>query len=155
MRAVLRETLRADGSRIDGGAAPERVLEGVREWAARRHGQHMGEVHAAYAQAIGLASRRGTRRVRYAPSDQLLKTLVLTVVRERMEFQQFLVALWERYSMVIGHHQAAYILKDGESDQKSFEDNARRLEMRLESLGLLTRLSDACAYVESPVRGAR
>ena len=155
MRAVLRETLRADGGKIDGGAAPERVLEGVREWAARRHGQHMGEVHAAYAQAIGLASRRGTRRVRYAPSDQLLKTLVLTVVRERMEFQQFLVALRERYSMVIGHHQAAYILKDGESDQKSFEDNARRLEMRLESLGLLTRLSDACAYVESPVRGAR
>lgn len=155
MREVLRETVRVDAGDIDGGASPERVLQNLRDRAARRHGQHLGEAHAAYAQAIGLASRRGTRRVRYAPSDQLLKTLVLTVVRERMEFQQFLAALWERYRMVIGHHQAVDILTGGESDQKAFEDNARRLEMRLESLGLLTRLSDACAYVESPIRGAR
>lgn len=155
LQGALRDVVRADVGLISGGADPERVLEDLRERAARRHQQHLGEAHAAYAQAIGLASRRGTRRIRYAPSDQLLKTLVLTVVRERMEFQKFLQCLWERYHMVIGHHQAADILREGESDQRSFEDNARRLEMRLESLGLLTRLSDACAYVESPVGGAR
>lgn len=93
--------------------------------------------------------------MRYAPGDQLLKSLVLTVVRERMEFQQFLTSLWERYGMVIGSHQAGDLLHGGDSDRKAFDENARRLEMRLESLGLLTRLSDACAYVESPVGGAR
>lgn len=155
LQRALAEVIRTEPGLIGGGASPERVLEDLRERALRRHQQHMGEAHAAYAQAIGLASRRGTRRMRYAPSDQLLKTLVITVVKERMEFQKFLQCLWERYHMVIGHHQAADILREGESDPRSFEDNARRLEMRLESLGLLTRLSDACAYVESPVRGAR
>jgi hypothetical protein len=155
LQAALRDVLRVEPGLIGGGADPNRVLEDLRERASRRHQQHLGEAHGAYAQAIGLASRRGTRRTRYAPSDQLLKTLVLTVVPERMEFQKFLQCLWERYHMVIGHHQAADILREGESDQRSFEDNARRLEMRLESLGLLTRLSDACAYVESPVRGVR
>lgn len=71
-----------------------------------------------------------------------------------MEFQQFLQLLWTRYGLIIGHRQAgAYI--GPESDQKSFEENARRLEMRLGSLGLLHRLSDACAYVANPFGGDR
>ncbi len=154
MRSVLEALVRADPNSVS-GADPERVLQGLRDFAQKRHAGHLGEVHSAYAQAIGLASRRGTRRLRYAPSDQLLETLVLTVVRERMEFQEFLATLWERYRMVIGSQQAAELLTGGEGDRKAFDENARRLEMRLESLGLLTRLSDACAYVESPVGGAR
>lgn len=153
LRSAMQDLVNADD--VEGGADPDLCLENLRDRARRRHAQHLGDAHAAYAQQIGLASRRGTRRLRYAPSDQLLKTLVLTVVERRMEFQQFLAALWERYHMVIGHHQAADILSGGDSDQTAFEENARRLEMRLASLGLLTRLSDACAYVENPLRGGQ
>lgn len=155
LRTVLWEKVRWDEARPQGdGLAsgdPEHLLRELRAQAQKRHEGHLGEVHARYAQAIGLASRRGTRRVRYAPNDQLLKSLVLAVVPERMEFQRFLEELWRRYRMVIGHHQAKDYLGDGGSDQVAFEENARRLEMRLASLGLLRRLSDACAYVENPM----
>jgi hypothetical protein len=67
-----------------------------------------------------------------------------------MEFQEFLSILHARYGFIIGHHQAGPYITQGLSDQKSFEDNARRLELRLASLGLLRRLSDACAYIENP-----
>lgn len=160
MRVVLWDVARWKDARPDdaeGGFSetnPERALKDLKERAKKRHEAHLGDVHLRYAQAIGLASRRGTRRIRYAPSDQLLKTLVLAVVpKERMEFQQFLEALWQRYRMVIGHHQAKDLLTEGKSDQVAFADNARRLEMRLASLGLLRRLSDACAYVENPMGG--
>lgn len=134
-------------------ADPAEALSELREFALQRHRHHVAPVHAAYAQAIGLASRRGTRRTRYAPSDHLLQTLVLTVVPRRMDFREFLVALWERYRMVVGYDQARQLLRDGsgDSDKRAFDDNAHRLEMRLASLGLLRRLSDACAYVENPM----
>lgn len=155
LRAVLWAKVRWDETRPQGEHAtsgdPEQLLRELRAQAQKRHEAHLGEVHARYAQAIGLASRRGTRRTRYAPNDQLLKSLVLAVVPERMEFQRFLEELWRRYRMVIGHHQAKEYLGDGGSDQVAFEENARRLEMRLASLGLLRRLSDACAYVENPM----
>jgi hypothetical protein len=130
---------------------PGQALRELREAAKQRHDQHVALVHGAYAQAIGLASRRGTRRMRYAPSDHLLQTLVLAVVPKRMEFQQFLAALWERYRMVVGYEQAKGLPGAGGSDQHAFDENALRLEMRLASLGLLRRLSDACAYVENPM----
>ncbi len=157
LRKTLWDVVRLREAKPDGdGTAfvdsnPERVMKDLRERAQRRHEAHLGDVHASYAQAIGLASRRGTRRVRYAPNDQLLKTLVLAVVPERMEFQQFLEALWAKYRMIIGHRQAADLIDGGGSDQKAFADNALRLENRLASLGLLRRLSDACAYVENPM----
>jgi len=46
------------------------------------------------------------------------------------------------------------VLPAEDFDSSAFEDNARRLEQRLVSLGLLRRLSDACAYVENPYRKA-
>lgn len=130
---------------------PVKALRELRDATKERHNQHVALVHGAYAQAIGLASRRGTRRMRYAPSDHLLQTLVLAVVPKRMEFQRFLAALWERYRMVVGYEQARGLPGAGGSDKIAFDDNALRLEMRLASLGLLRRLSDACAYVENPM----
>jgi hypothetical protein len=118
--------------------------------ALKRHNQHLANVHGRYASEIGLATRRGTRQVRYAPNDQILRSLVFANVPRRMEFQQFLETIYERYGLIVGHRQASSFIGQGQSDQKSFEDNARRLEMRLGSLGLLRRLSDACAYVENP-----
>jgi len=132
---------------------PAALFDDFRKAVFTRHDSHIRKIHAAWSRALGLASRRGTRRVRYAPNDDLLKTLVLTVVDGRMEFQQFLARLHERYGLVMGHHQAADLIDTGKADQKAFEENAKRLEMRLGSMGLLRRLSDACAYVVNPFSG--
>lgn len=142
-----------DPGDYEGEPTPEALLRsrpGLLEAVRRRHAGHVANVHARYSSAIGLASRRGTRRVRYAPNDRLLKTLVFATVPRRLEFQHFLQELYKRYGFVIGHRQACDFIAQGQADQKAFEDNARRLEMRLASLGLLRRLSDACAYVENP-----
>lgn len=151
---VAWKDLKDGGEEYDGPRTPEGLLERLRSVSEKRHLQHVANVHTQYTRAIGLASRRGTRRMRYAPSDQLLKSLVLAVVPRRCEFQEFLQQLYQRYAFVIGHRQATVYIGAG-ADQRAFEENARRLEMRLASLGLLRRLSDACAYVENPFGGAR
>jgi hypothetical protein len=149
---VAWRALRGGGAEYTGARSPAALLEELRKTAQRRHGQHLANFHSSYARAIGLASKRGTRGVRYAPNDQLLKSLVFAVVPRRMEFQQFLETLYGRYSLIIGHRQANDLI-GADSDRRAFEENARRLEMRLGSLGLLRRLSDACAYVENPFGG--
>jgi hypothetical protein len=93
--------------------------------------------------------------VRYAPTDRLLKTLVACCVGKRLEFRDFLTLLHERYGIVIGDGQARNYIDSGDADQEDFSDNARRLEERLASLGLLKRLSDSCAYVENPFQRAQ
>ncbi|KQW70835.1 hypothetical protein ASE17_18405 [Phenylobacterium sp. Root77] len=129
---------------------PDQLINKLVERAATRHKQHVGKVHMTWSRAIGLSSRRSSRRVRYAPTDRLLKTLVVACVPKRMEFKDFLAALAERYGLIIGDHQAKGFVDNGDADQEDFSDNARRLEERLASLGLLKRLSDSCAYVENP-----
>ena len=129
---------------------PEQLVNKLIERAVTRHKQHVGKVHATWARAIGLSSRRSSRRVRYAPTDRLLKTLVVTCVDRRLEFKDFLTLLFDRYGIVIGDGQARDLIASGNADQEDFSDNARRLEERLASLGLLKRLSDSCAYVENP-----
>jgi hypothetical protein len=129
---------------------PEELLEELVRRALVRHKQHVGKVHSTWARLIGLSSRRASRRVRYAPTDRLLKTLVVCCVDRRLEFKDFLALLHDRYGLVIGDHQARRFIEAGVADQEDFSDNARRLEERLASLGLLKRLSDSCAYVENP-----
>jgi hypothetical protein len=129
---------------------PDELIDRLVEKAAVRHKQHVGKVHMTWARAIGLSSRRSSRRVRYAPTDRLLKTLVVTCVAKRMEFKDFLATLTDRYGLIIGDQQARSLIDSGNADQEDFSDNARRLEERLASLGLLKRLSDSCAYVENP-----
>jgi hypothetical protein len=129
---------------------PKDLLEELIRRALVRHKQHVGKVHATWARLIGLSSRRASRRVRYAPTDRLLKTLVVCCVERRIEFKDFLILLHDRYGMVIGDQQARGFIDAGTADQEDFSDNARRLEERLASLGLLKRLSDSCAYVENP-----
>jgi hypothetical protein len=67
-----------------------------------------------------------------------------------MEFSLFLSRIYERYGLIIGDREAALVLDNNEYDIKAFQANARRLEQRLASLGLLKRLSDGCAYVLNP-----
>lgn len=131
---------------------PQEILEVLLKDAIRRHKQHFGKIHMSWARAIGLASRRSSRRVRYAPTDRLLRTLVVACVNERIEFKDFLALIYKRYGLIIGDIQAQSFIDNGTADQEDFSDNADRLEQRLASLGLLKRLSDSCAYVENPFR---
>jgi hypothetical protein len=134
---------------------PNALIEQLADRAVSRHKQHIGKIHMTWARAIGLSSRRSSRRVRYAPTDRLLKTLVVCCVGKRLEFRDFLALLHDRYGIVIGDAQARGFIASGDADQEDFSDNARRLEERLASLGLLKRLSDSCAYVENPFERAQ
>ncbi|AUM66901.1 hypothetical protein C0R09_21550 [Brevibacillus laterosporus] len=135
---------------IDNLNSPEEILDRLIDNAINRHLQHVNKFHNVWGREIGLSSKRGSRRVRYAPHDSLLKSLVLSVVPERMEFQDFLSELYDKYGIIIGDRQAEDYILSGQADQVDFDENAKRLEQRLASMGLLKRLSDACAYVENP-----
>jgi hypothetical protein len=128
----------------------EKVLAILRERAKDHHEGHLGKFHRQWTREIGLASNRSSKRMRYLPTDALLKTLVIASVPFKMEFQEFLATLYQKYGLIIGDRQAAEVVERGEADQTAFSDNARRLEHRLSSLGLLQRLSDACAYIQNP-----
>jgi hypothetical protein len=67
-----------------------------------------------------------------------------------MEFQEFLTTLHQKYGLIIGDRQAKSLIDSGRADREDFVANAVRLERRLASIGLLKRLSDACAYVQNP-----
>lgn len=146
-------SVKKDKEELQGISRPERLLERLLEKAEVRHDGHLAKCHRAWTREIGFSSSRGSRRTRYAPTDALLKTLVFATVERREEFQEFLQKLYDKYGFIIGHVQARSFTSSGEVDEKDFTDNAARLEERLASMGLLKRLSDACAYVVNPLRG--
>ncbi len=133
-----------------GSNNPDDLMTELRTTARRRHQQHVANVHRNYGRDIGLVSRRGTVKLRYAPNDDFLKALIYANVEKRMELNVFLDLLWKRYGLIFGDREAEPVLDKGEFDKKAFQANARRLEQRLASLGLLKRLSDGCAYVLNP-----
>lgn len=134
----------------NGSGSPADLLSSLRERAVKRHQQHLGKFHGTWSREIGLSSSRGSRCTRYAPTDSLLRTLVLASVPTRMEFQEFLVKLHQKYGFIVGDRQATDLINSGDADREDFVANAERLERRLASIGLLKRLSDACAYVQNP-----
>lgn len=156
-RRVLQDLVRWGESAddYDGNHEPSALLADLRSTALAGHKQHVANVHRSYGRDIGLVSKRGTNKLRYAPNDNLLKTLLLANVKERMELSEFLQRLYDRYGLVIADKQAEQVLPPEQFDKKAFQANARRLEGRLGSLGMLRRLSDGCAYVENPYRQAR
>jgi len=127
------------------------LLADLKRTAQARHRKHVAAVHRSYGAGAGLVSRRGTSQLRYAPTDALLKSLILANVETRMDYSEFLDLLYRRYGLVIGEREAVQVLSDDEFDRKSFQMNSARLERRLRTLGMLRRLSDACAYVENPL----
>ncbi|MEV5029606.1 hypothetical protein [Paenibacillus sp. LPE1-1-1.1] len=135
---------------VESANSPDELLNKFVTAAVNRHKQHVDKFHGVWGKEIGLSSRRGARRLRYAPQDMLIKSLVLCVVPKRMEFQDFLEKLYDKYGFIIGDKQAQKITDSGRADMEAFSENAKRLEQRLASMGLLRRLSDACAYVENP-----
>ena len=117
-----------------------------------KHEDNWSIIHAAYGRQSGLISKRSARNYRYAPTDALLKTLVLANVRKRIEINEFLALLFNKYRFVFGPLEAAKALAPMDYDEPAFQKNRARLEERLRSMGLLNRLSDGCAYVENPVK---
>jgi hypothetical protein len=148
-RKILRDKVRW-GEDYDGPNDPQQLLAALRQAAMKRHRQHVANIHRNYGREIGLVSKRGTVKLRYAPTDSLLKTLLFANVEKRVELHQFLERLHHRYGIVFGDKQAEQVLAKDEFDKKAFQANSRRLEQRLGSLGLLRRLSDGCAYVVNP-----
>jgi hypothetical protein len=138
------------GDDYDGATDPTSLIKELRSTALKRHRQHVANVHRAYGKGVGLVSKRGTTKLRYAPNDSLLKTLVYANVDGRMELSEFLDRLFTRYGFVFGDREAEMVIAKEDFDKKAFQANASRLEQRLGSLGMLRRLSDACAYVENP-----
>ena len=133
----------------------DELVRMLSEKAQSRHEQHFGKIHAAWSRAFGLSSRRLARRTRYAPNDRLLKTLVVTVVGERMQFDEFLHEIRRRYGFVIGDAEGAYLVRDKQIDQEALSENRGNLEARLVGLGLVRRLSDSCSFVENPFGSKR
>ena len=148
-RMILRERVRW-GEDYEGPPDPHQLMAALRQAAMRRHRQHVANIHRNYGREIGLVSRRGTVKLRYAPTDSLLRTLLFANVEKRIELHQFLAKLHVRYGIVFGDREAEQVLAKDEFDKKAFQANSRRLEQRLGSLGLLKRLSDGCAYVVNP-----
>lgn len=139
----------------EGPAEPAALLSALKAAALSRHRKHVANIHRAYGGGAGLVSKRGTTRPRYAPTDDLLKALILANVPVRMEFGAFLDRLYQRYGIVLGEREARQALPADDFDKRAFQANADRLEVRLRTLGMLRRLSDACAYVENPMQKAQ
>ncbi len=128
----------------------EDLLAKFEQTAESKLDANCGLVHSSYGRYIGLISRRGTNRNRYAPTDGLLKTLVIARVPKRVEFGKFLADMFEQYGLVFGPVEAKAALEEDSFDEATFERNKERLEARLSSMGMLKRLSDGCAYVLNP-----
>src|SRR5271156_5968290 len=86
-----------DREDYDGPNDPESLIAELRRRAVARHRQHAANVHRNYGRNVGLVSKRGTNRLRYAPTDTLLKALILSNVGQRMEYKEFLLRLYSRY----------------------------------------------------------
>ena len=103
------------------------------------------------ARACGLVSKRSTTRYRYAPTDTLLRALVLANVTEPVEEGVFLRTLYDRYHIVIGPAEAKDAVPETHFDDTDFRRNRERFTRRLVGMGLAQRMSDACTYVRNPM----
>ncbi|QDQ86434.1 hypothetical protein FMZ60_01670 [Alcaligenaceae bacterium SJ-26] len=140
-----------DGDDEEGsGNSPDQLVNTLVTSALARHEQHVGKIHAAWSRAIGLSSRRLSRRTRYAPNDRLLKSIVVTIVDDSMQFDEFLAKAKQRYGLVIGDAEGGRLINAKQVDQEELSENRDNLEARLVGLGLVRRLSDSCSFVENP-----
>lgn len=132
------------------GKSPDDLVDNLTDLALARHGQHVAKIHTSWSRAIGLSSRRLSRRTRYAPNDRLLKSIVLTIVEDRMQFDEFLSEAKRRYGFVFGDAEGVHLINAKLVDQEELSQNRENLEARLVGLGLVRRLSDSCSFVENP-----
>lgn len=108
------------------------------------------KAQSSLGRTAGLITKQGTNRLRYCPSDPLIRALVLVNVQERMEEAKLLDLLYERYRIVISKEHAAKAVEEQFIEASHYEKNKDRFTQRLIALGLGTRKSDACTYVQNP-----
>jgi hypothetical protein len=101
-------------------------------------------------QAAGLIDSRGTIKKRYAPTDRLLRALVLANVTKKQEESDFLNLLKNRYGLIFAPKQADGNILTEFFDEADFKRNHERLTRRLVGLGLANSMSDACTYMVNP-----
>jgi hypothetical protein len=104
---------------------------------------------SALGTGAGLVDRRGTNRLRYAPTDKLLRAMVLATVKHPIKEDDLLSRWRERYGIIIGPEESES-LPEMFQDKSDFEKNQRRFASRLTGLGLSNRMSDSCTYVRNP-----
>ncbi len=153
--SIMRELFQWPSDDSDGeadytGMSGDKLIETLVSLALSRHEQHVGKIHASWSRAIGLSSRRLARRTRYAPNDRLIKMLVVAIVDDRMQFDEFLAEAKRRYGIVIGDVEGLPLVADKKLDQEVLSENRANLEARLVGLGMVRRLSDSCSFVENP-----
>ena len=136
--------------RID-AADPKTFTQRFYSFADRLYRNGTADGLTALATGCGLASRRGTNRYRYAPTDDLLRALVLANVNTPMEESAFLRQIHKRYRIVIGPAEANTELLNYLFDETDFKKNRDRLAQHLIGMGLAHRMSDACTYVINPM----
>jgi hypothetical protein len=80
----------------------------------------------------------------------LLKSIVVSIVDDRMQFDEFLTEAKRRYGLILGDAEGSHLLDAKLVDQEELSENRNNLETRLVGLGLVRRLSDSCSFVENP-----
>lgn len=140
--------------RVD-AADPKMFTQKFYSFADQLYRNGTGDGLTALATGCGLASKRGTTRYRYAPTDDLLRALVLANVSAPMEESSFLRHIHSRYRMVIGPAEAKTEVRNNLFDEADFKKNRERLAQHLVSMGLAQRMSDACTYVINPMDSSR
>jgi hypothetical protein len=130
---------------------PTTLRRNFYSFADRQYREKAADGLVALATGCGLVSRRGTNRFRYAPTDELLRVLVLANVDSPMEESAFLRHVHNRYRMIIGPTEAKAEVFSNLFDETDFKKNRDRLVQRLIGMGLAHRMSDACTYVVNPM----
>jgi hypothetical protein len=130
---------------------PKMLTQKFYSFADRLYRDGTADGLTALATGCGLASKRGTNRYRYAPTDYLLRALVLANVNAPLEESAFLSLIHKRYRIVIGPTEAKTEVLDYLFDETDFKKNRDRLTQHLIGMGLAHRMSDACTYVINPM----
>jgi len=130
---------------------PQKLTEIFNGFAARLYREGTADGLTALATGCGLVSKRGTNRYRYAPTDELLRALVLANVTSPMEESAFLRHIHRRYRMVIGPTEAKDEVLSYLFDETDFKKNRDRFAQHLIGMGLAQRMSDACTYIVNPM----
>lgn len=130
---------------------PKTLKEKFLGFAARLYRNGTADGLTALATGCGLASKRGTNRHRYAPTDELLRALVLANVTSPVEESALLRRLHRRYRIAIGPVEARSELLSYQFDETDFKRNRERFAQHLIGMGLAQRMSDSCTYVINPM----
>lgn len=108
------------------------------------------KAQSSLGRTAGLITKQGTNRLRYCPNDSLIRVLVLVNVQEQVEEAKLLDLLYERYRIVISKKHAEKAVAPQFIEASHYEKNKERFNQRLIALGLGSRRSDACTYVQNP-----